>query len=95
MGNIETNTAAEPKSTIAPTTTGTVRRMLKSVTKHCLGDKDNMELSFEFIIGSLFPDAFDNYLSQLKDVKMKGFAEGYAAAQEEMKARETQCESKE
>lgn len=54
-----------------------VERMVQFL-KEQYKDKD-VDLTFEFMLASLFPKALDNYLSHMKDIKMQGFAEGYAA----------------
>jgi len=43
--------------------------------------EDDTPISFEFLVGSFFPDAFENMISLLKDAHM----EGYKQAMEEMK----------
>ena len=53
-----------------------IRKMLERV------EKDNPllnKLSFEFVIGSLFPDAYDNIMKKIND----SYFEGFKAAKEE------------
>lgn len=55
-----------------------IKKMLEKV------EQENpllQRLSFEFIIGSLFPDVYDNIMKKINDA----YFEGYKAAKEELK----------
>ena len=41
-----------------------------------MGPRVDMELSFEYIIGSLFPNAWDNIQTALNDAHFQGFLQG-------------------
>lgn len=55
-----------------------IRKMLDKVGKE---NPMLQKLSFEFVIGSLFPDAYDNIMKKIND----SYFEGYKAAKEEIK----------
>lgn len=44
---------------------------------------DNSEISFEFIVGSLFPNITENIKKEIKTQYTKGYIEGMATAKEE------------
>lgn len=56
-----------------------VEKILESVKKHYQDSPeriDDIELSFEFIIGSLFPDVYNNILEALNREHTLGYMEG-------------------
>lgn len=70
---------------IVPTKFSRLRNMVKSVEKELGGDGidlDDLDISFEFIVGSLFPQAYQSMLDSLKDEHTLGYIEGYAAGKE-------------
>lgn len=51
-----------------------LERMVESLSKHpYLEDKEEIQVSFEYIVGSLFPDILDN----IKDEITKSYIQGY------------------
>lgn len=64
-----------------PESIGTVKasvliEAINSYKKH-FEDLEDFEISFEYIIGSFFPDVLDNILSYVKDERTKAYIEGY------------------
>lgn len=54
------------------TTFGRLKRMLESLEK-TLGPRMDMDLSFEYVVGSLFPGAWDNIQKAISDAHMAGY----------------------
>lgn len=52
--------------------------MLKKIMKQLkqMNFKDNDEVSFEFLIGSCFPDVYNNIKEEMKRQHAMGYAEG-------------------
>lgn len=66
---------------------------VKKVIDHIEHDLNNVDckergidpdISFEYIIGSLFPTIFQNIMNRLADEHTKGFIDGYATAKKEL-----------
>lgn len=56
-----------------------MKRMIKSIERDYGGTPeiiDNMDITFEYIIASLFPDIIDNINKELMNQYIKGFNEG-------------------
>lgn len=58
-----------------------VLRVVKTLEKS--GMRKDSEVSFEFIVGSLFPDAFKNMQTALRTEYTKGYAAGLEAKESE------------
>lgn len=60
---------------------GTLKRAIKSIEKNFIGkpinDIDNIDISFEYLIGSFFPKVLDNINNKIKEEKTKSYIEGY------------------
>jgi hypothetical protein len=57
-----------------------LQNMTKTLNEHYKTSNinpDSQELSFEFIVGSLFPNIFNNITKQLSDEHTKGYIEGF------------------
>ena len=62
-----------------------IKKMVESLEKS-LGDTiEDVEVSFEYVVGSLFPTVFTNVMDRLKQEHMNGYLEGYEAAKNESK----------
>ena len=57
---------------IDKTTYGRLKRMLESLEK-TLGPRMDMELTFEYVVGSLFPNAYSNVQQAITDAHMEGY----------------------
>ena len=56
-----------------------LKRMVESIENHFVETPerlDEVELSFEYIIGSCFPNVFENIKDALKQEHTKGYIEG-------------------
>lgn len=56
-----------------------LKRMVESIENHFVESPerlDDVELSFEYIIGSCFPTVLDNIKNALKEEHTKGYIEG-------------------
>lgn len=59
-----------------------LKRMVESIEHHFVESPerlDEVELTFEYIIGSCFPTVFDNIKEALKEEHTKGYIEGLQA----------------
>lgn len=53
-----------------------LKRMVKSLEKVLPEDKDDLDLTFEYVIGSLYPHIYDNVKAEMSRQHAQGFAEG-------------------
>lgn len=63
-----------------------IKRMIESVEKHYEADLEriaDIDLSFEFVIASLFPDIFKRIEEKINHEHTLGFIEGYEAGKNE------------
>jgi hypothetical protein len=59
-----------------------LKKMVESIENHFVESPerlDEVELTFEYIIGSCFPDVFNNIKEALKEEHTKGYIEGIKA----------------
>ena len=68
-------------SNIGTVKIGTIKKMIDSLQKQCRPEKnvDDIEVTFEYLIASLFPKAYTNMLNLLRDEHTKGYAEGFSS----------------
>lgn len=60
---------------------GTVRKALRQIKKQCenvVNDVDDIDISFEFLVGSFFPEILDNIREFGKDQYIQGYNDGKA-----------------
>ncbi len=60
---------------IDKTTYSRLKRMVESLEK-TLGPRMDIDLSFEYVVGSLFPNAWKNMQEALNDAHMQGYLQG-------------------
>ena len=53
-----------------------VEQLERQKTQLELSEEDDLEVAFEYIIGSFFPDVWNNIQQALKDEHTKGYIEG-------------------
>lgn len=75
------------KDSIGSVKLKTLKKAIKSIEHSLNGspinDIDNIDISFEYIIGSFFPKVLDNINNQIKEEKTKSYIEGYNAGKSE------------
>ena len=59
-----------------------VQKVLEAIQKHNQENKE-VEITFEFLVGSLFPGLYKNFTQKIMNEHTKGYMEGYQAAKEE------------
>jgi hypothetical protein len=67
-----------------------IKHIIESVEKHFQEEPDrieDIELSFEFIIGSLYPDVYKNIMDTLNSEHTRGYIQGYKDAKAEMEGK--------
>lgn len=57
-----------------------IKRVIEQVEKTYNGNTDSLELSFEFVIASLFPQVHKRIQERLNKEHTLGYIEGYKAA---------------
>ena len=65
-----------------------IERVIESVKKHYEGEPEripDIDISFEFLIASLFPKVFDNVKERLVKEHTLGYMEGYEDGKNENK----------
>lgn len=67
-----------------------IKRVIEQVEKTYNGNTDELELSFEFVIASLFPQVYKNIQERLNKEHTMGYIEGYKAASAAMRI-EDEC----
>ena len=53
-----------------------VQKVLEAIQRHNQENKE-VEITFEFLVGSLFPSLYNNFTKRIMDEHTKGYAEGY------------------
>lgn len=61
-----------------------IEKVIEKVKKNN-PEVEDMDVTFEFVIASLFPRAYYNILDRIKKEKTESFFEGYKSAKEEEK----------
>lgn len=62
-----------------------IKKMVESLEKSLGDTTEDVEVGFEYVVGSLFPTIFTNVMNRLKQEHMSGYLEGYEAAKNESK----------
>lgn len=62
-----------------------IKKMVESLEKNLEDAIEDVEVGFEYVVGSLFPTVFTNVMDRLKQEHMNGYLEGYEAAKNESK----------
>lgn len=57
-----------------------IKRVIEQIEKTYNGNTNDLELSFEFVITSLFPQVYKNVQERLNKEHTMGYIEGYKAA---------------
>lgn len=60
------------------TTLARIKKIIGAVELHKNGkDDEDVDVTMEFIVGSLFPELFKNFQAKIADEYQRGFREGY------------------
>ena len=75
------------KDSIGSVKLKTLKKAIKSIEHSLNGspinDIDNIDISFEYIIGSFFPKVLDSINNRIKEEKTKSYIEGYNVGKSE------------
>lgn len=64
--------------TLGVTTLARIKKILQAVELHQKDkDDENVEITMEFLVGSLFPELFKNFQAKIADEYQRGFIDGY------------------
>ncbi len=68
--------------TLGVTTLARINKRLDAVKLHQKDkDDENVEITMEFLVGSLFPELFKNFQVKISEEYQRGFREGYKSRQ--------------
>jgi hypothetical protein len=68
--------------TLGVTTLARINKILDAVKLHSKDkDEESVEITMEFLVGSLFPELFKNFQAKISEEYQRGFREGYKARQ--------------
>jgi hypothetical protein len=69
--------------TLGITTLARIEKILEAVKLHQKDrDAEDVEITMEFLVGSLFPELFTNFSKKIADEYHRGFMDGYRCGQE-------------
>jgi hypothetical protein len=64
--------------TLGVTTLARINKILDAVKLHSKDkDEESVEITMEFLVGSLFPELFKNFQAKISEEYQRGFREGY------------------
>lgn len=69
--------------TLGVTTLARINKILDAVKLHQKDkDDENVEITMEFLVGSLFPELFNNFQYKINEEYQRGFKDGYNCGME-------------
>lgn len=64
--------------TLGVTTLARIKKILQAIELHQKDkDDENVEITMEFLVGSLFPELLQNFQAKIADEYQRGFMDGY------------------